>query len=236
MTVINFTKKDARLFINLCEWASEEVEKANLYTESHWDYSKIKYIDGTYKYVHPDMTFDIEVRETKTYFDKETNKEEISVIKGWLIDTYAYVRGVRVESVDFLNMVADDIEDELGFVTSLDFSPVSTYVSKLLGIKVNMTFDVNADGRVFLYSSDIVKHAGVCQAMLKTLKVTTFGSIGLSIDNNTGEQYLYIPALYFDYEHTNGGHNGYEIGRVKYDIKTCVWTGLNPETKKYEVI
>ena len=232
MAVISINKLDARKVLNLREWALEEVERVNIKTEAEWDYSRIKQIGGTYFYRSP--LDKIENEPTYIDFPIEIISDEDGYIKGKINDEYVYVRGIKVTFEECENAISDDIKNVIEYLDSIDLKPLEKYLSIICETPITLEKQIDEKNEcIKLRSNNIVEHAGVCKLMLSELYIQT--SLGLYIDAK-GEQQVYVSTINFQYEHSHGGHNGYEIGRVCYDIKTGIWTGLNPETKTYEVI
>ena len=68
--------------------------------------------------------------------------------------------------------------------------------------------------------------------MLKEIHIEIRG-IDFSINPDTGEQYMWIPAIYFRYTHIDNSTNGHEMGRIRYNGQ---YQAYNYETETWENI
>lgn len=226
-TLLN--KRDARFVLNVLDWAKDEVKRANLYVEAQWEHSRIRLVDDKYVYQHCQVEFPIEVKETKTYFDEETNKDEISKITGEITADYCFINDEKVTIQECRDAISDDIKDEIGYLNTIDLTPLENYLSKLC--KMPVKFEKTLGEReIRLKSNNLIEQAGICKLMLKDLHMIT--TLCLNIDGKTGEQEVYVYPINFDYNHTNGGRNGYEALRVKYDMKNG-WYFYSREIDEY---
>lgn len=118
--------------------------------------------------------------------------------------------------------------------------PLETLVSTILGIPVKLEkqiFEKKGEWKMTFSSPDnLVQHAGICKAIMKDLRIDSFGACSFYYDKVTGEQKLSIPAVHFSYEHTQGGSNGYEIVTVYYDMYSGDWSYRKVTDYKVEYV
>lgn len=140
-------------------------------------------------------------------------------------------------NIEDIESILGDIEDEAKFFVELDISPIEKYIEKLVGVPVTLKkqYITFPEVSMNLFSENLVEYTGICKAMLKEIHISC-KNIHFSIDRETGKQFLSISSIAFRYEHSQGGNNGYDIGRVHYNLETKEWTGFNYELDKFEVL
>lgn len=230
MKTLQLTKYQARQALNTYRFANETLSHYDgvkqLERESQWDskFSNIHKQNDSYYYVRNSkdkFVFLIDVENMVVRPDVEINGQLFSV---------AYLQG-------YLNDLAPEQQKES--LNSMDLTPIEKYLSKRCGTKIHLYTELkqnkSGDYTLNLFTGNLIDKTGICKAMLKDINIES--SIGYSIDyDGTGEQYLYISTFYFQYDHMNGGSNGYEMGRVKWNEEDACFYGYNYETRKYEVI
>lgn len=223
MTVLNLTKKHAREALELLKWAKEEVSRTkDIDTEANWFSTTkrgIKFENGSYWYEQS-------LREDK--YELPINSIEKTVDEDYLL-----INGEMVTYVKLKDMIKDDIVSELPYLLSIDVKPLEDYVSAICGSEIKFNIIPERNG-LKLYTDNLIEETGICKAMYKEIHIYT--RMNLTIDQYTGEQVVDIGAINFDYEHSHGGHNGYEIARVKYDKLTHLWYFYNYKKAEYVVM
>lgn len=138
----------------------------------------------------------------------------------------------------FLGDLTD--EEQKQALENIYLGDIEKYASKRTGMQIKFKKKVYQDNsgtwNLKLYTDNLIEHVGICKAMLKEIIVDTWGSIYYYIDKETGEQRLSYINLHFSYEHIDGGTNGHEFGKVRFNEKTSNFEGYNYNTEKYEVI
>jgi len=151
------------------------------------------------------------------------------------------INGQKFKVSDLLKFLNDltDVEQK-NILENMLLEDIEKYASQRTGIPIKFKKKIYQDNQgmwnMKLYTDNLVEHAGICKAMLKEITANTWGDVGYYIDKETGEQKLSKIILHFSYEHIDGGTNGHEFGRVRFNEKTSNFEGYNYETEKYEVI
>ena len=140
----------------------------------------------------------------------------------------------------------EDIKEFLGDLTpeqqkqalqNLSIYTFEKYIEKRTGYpikfeKIKICED-SGNYSMYLSTSNLIEQSGICKAMLKEIHIEIKG-IGFYIDNETGEQCLWLPSIYFRYTHMDNGTNGHEMGRIRY--RDGRYQGYNYETETWENI
>ena len=138
----------------------------------------------------------------------------------------------------FLGDLTD--EEQKQALENMYLDDIEKYASKRTGrqikFKKKIYQDKNGTWNLKLYTDNLIEQTGICKAMLKEIIADTWGSISYYIDKETGEQRLSTILLHFSYTHIDGGTNGHEFGRVRFNEETANFEGYNYDTEKYEVI
>ena len=138
----------------------------------------------------------------------------------------------------FLNDLTD--EEQKQALENMYLGDIEKYASERTGIQIKFKKEVKQDRNgnwyLKLYTDNLLEHAGICKAMLRKITADTWGNVSYYIDKETGEQRLSYINLHFSYEHIDGGTNGHEFGRVRFNEKTANFEGYNYDTERYEVI
>lgn len=227
METINFTKRQVREALTSLEWARDEVNRSNLDREVLWVFSRIKFNEKTtnYFYVH-------KIKNTSYRFDivlDECDKE----VRGHVLEDYVYINDEKVEMDKLKEIISDDIVDVETYLQTIDLRPLELYLSKLCRTKVELYSEIESGG-LKVISNELVESSGCCIPMFKSLKIMF--RMDLTIDAESGEQFVSVSGISYDYEHSHGGHNGYTFARVKYNKNNKEWLVFNYETKQYEKV
>ena len=231
METLQVTKYQARQAIYTYEFANDELKNKDLnYLERQaatynpkWD--NITEKDGAFIFVrnHEDVRYEFIIDCHKMCVH--------DVVK---IDEQTY-------SIDYLKGLLGDLtEDEQEkALTDMYIQPIEKYLEQRTGkvITLHKKLYKNKSDRwsLNLFTTNLVEDTGICKAMLKEIHIE-INNIGYCVDKQTGEQYLYIPTAYFFYTHNDDGHNGHEMGRVRFNSETAQYQGYDYETQTWENI
>lgn len=151
-----------------------------------------------------------------------------------------------VVEIDGQRYTIDDIKEFLGDLTpeqqkqALQRVPIRTfekYIEKRTGYPIKFEIPKiyqNKDTYTLdLCTGNLIEQSGICKAMLKEIHIEMNG-IGFYIDNETGEQRLWLPSIHFKYTHMDNATNGHEMGRIRY--VNGRYQGYNYETETWENI
>ena len=231
MVTINITKYQARQALNSYHYANDDLMgKSIAYLEDECKFNSqltnIRKIDDKFHYI----------RNTKgTTYDFTIDTDTMTLSQVCTINNETvFIPSLKV----FLGDLS--VEEQKYGLQHLYLDSIEKYLSKRTGIPIKLYSELKQTKQgnwvLNLFSENLIDKTGICKAMLKEIHIECTG-IGYSIDyDKTGEQYLGIPAIYFQYEHHAGGHNGYEIGRVRWNEDKETFEGYNYDTEKFEVI
>lgn len=231
MITINVSKYQARQALNSYNYATDYLKgKSISHLEDESKYSEklsnIREENGIFYYVR-------NTKESRYVFI--IDKENMIVKPDVKINDQVYsIQNLK----EFLNDLSP--EEQKKNLENLYIGAFEKYLSKRTGIKIHLYKEIkqskNGEYSLNLFTGNLIDKTGICKAMLKYINIECNG-ISYSIDyNTTGEQYLWIPTFDFRYDHINGGSNGYEVGRIKWNEKEASFYGYNYETGDYEVI
>lgn len=223
MTTITLTKKHARDAVELLRWAKDEVKRTRDFdVEANWFSTTkrgIKFEKGSYWYEHS-------LRGDKYEFAINSKNKTVD-------EDYVLINSEMVLFTKLKNMLKDDIINEIPYLLSIDLKPLKDYLSTICDtkVKLNVTVDNN---KLRIYTDNLIEYTGICKTMFKEIHIIT--TMELIINQYNGEQEVYISPINYDYEHSHGGHNGYEIAKVRYDKLTHLWYFYNYEKAEYVVM
>lgn len=232
----SITKIQARLAIYHYDYANNcKLKDRDIYyleNESNCQTRTSKYADNIIK--ENDSYYYILKIEDDTYrytIDTETmTVSQVCTINNETV----FIPSLKV----FLGDLTD--EEQKQALENMYLGDIEKYASERTGIEIKFHKKLYQDRQgtwsLELYTDNLVEHAGICKAMLRTITADTRGNISYYIDKYTGEQKLSYINLHFSYEHLDGGTNGHEFGKVRFNDKTGNFEGYNYETNKYEVI
>lgn len=229
METTQLTKYIARQAILTYQYANEELrskdinylqQQATLYNEK---YDNITTKNGAFIYVryHQGIRYE------------------------YIIDCHKMCLHPVVE-IDGQRYTIDDIKEFLGDLTpeqqkqvlqNLAIYTFEKYIEKRTGYpikfeKIKICED-KGNYSMYLQTGNLIEQSGICKAMLKEIHIEMNG-IGFYIDNETGEQRLWLPSIHFKYTHMDNGTNGHEMGRIRYVDGR--YQGYNYETETWENI
>lgn len=235
MQTLELTKYQARQALNTYHYAKEDLKNKDLnYVETEAKinnrFSDIREENGVFLWVRKSkeniyvLTIDIsDHTQMKLYDQIKINGESFSI---------EYLQG-------FLNDLTDEEQKEA--LENMYLGSIEKYASERTGIPITFKKKLYQDKKgvwnLKLHTDNLIEHAGICKAMLRSITADTWGSICYYIDNEyTGEQKLSHIMLHFSYEHIDGGTNGHEFGRIRWNEKNAEFEGYNYETERYEAI
>ena len=104
-------------------------------------------------------------------------------------------------------------------LAKVDWQTLLGEIKRVIGVDV-VIFNCYAtkDGRLVWDTEDLIKHAGIMQAVFTSLKVNNFGG---EYDKDRND--LWIP-LDFSWEHHDGGTNGGALFHATWSFRTKEWT------------
>ena len=223
MTTLEITKKHAREAKELLKWAKEDVKRTKDFdVEANWFSTTkrgIKFENGSYWYEQT-------LRGDKYEF-------AINSIEKTVEEDYVLINGEMVLFTKLNDMLKDDIMNVIPYLLSIDIKPLEEYLSNICGYKVKFKVVAEKD-TINLYTDNLLEHTGMCKPMFKEIRICT--NMSMVINQYTGNQEVSISPINFDYEHSHGGHNGYEIARVRFDRLTRLWYFYDYEKAEYTVM
>ena len=171
----------------------------------------------------------------------DTNSYEMIIdVHKMQVHDIVKVNNKEVISLGWINGFLGDLTDaeQFNVLSDLCLISIRNYLSDRCGYLITLEKRIYQDDdgqwNLDLYSDNLIKHSGVCKAMLKDIHIEC-NRIRFIIDQNTGEQRLCIGAFNFYYTHINDGRNGHEMGRVRVN-ENGDFEGYNYNTERYEVI
>lgn len=213
-------KQHAREMLTIYKWAEDDLRLRSIeYLEK---FDRVQQIGGNYFYIQ----------------NQGNTKYRIAIKEGKLTNQ-CFINEEPCTLEDINRLFENDVKDIKLFFETWDITPIEKYLSSRLGFELKLKKDIQniqSSWVMGLESEELIDHAGCCKAMLKSLKVITFGDIHFIIDALTGNQALFIPSLNFRYKHLTGGSNGSEIGRVLYDLSKKEFKAYNYDKNEYEAI
>ena len=223
METLTLTKLQARQCLDYLEWAKDISSRFNqkeLKNRKSWD-NDLKELNGQiyFQKTQGDTCYRY-LLENHTVTKITINKEEVTV--------------------PYLERLLGDLTplEQRKALEDMYLTDIEKYLSKRCGIEIKLKSMVTNPKGVYqlkLYTDNLVEHTGICKAMLKNIYIES-DFIGYHIDKSTGEQKLSYMRFNFRYTHQDGGHNGHEIGCVRFNEYTANFEGYNYETEMYEVI
>lgn len=206
-------KKQLRTLLSVEEWVKDDLKRYGVEKLSQIC-DRVKKVGNKYYYV--EVVF---CDEYKFEINKRINKYFIND-----------------EEIDINNIpkLLNDIEDKISYLEKFDITPIEKYLSEKIGIDIKLNKSIIDDDGLKLESDNLVEHTGICKVMLDRIYVRT--GLYFIIDSRTGEQCLCISSVYYEYDHSHKGRNGYEIAKLRYDMNTNKFTAYNYDTEKFEEI
>jgi len=114
-------------------------------------------------------------------------------------------------------------------LSQIDFKPLETELSNLIGTNVTLTANVVAGRRtpyIDINSNQLADKSGVFKPVMSSLKLTSFGS-WLKGDDATGEPIRLSLTMAYSFNYKSGGSNGQELLNAQYMFATKNWAFKN---------
>ena len=228
MKTLQLTKYVARQAILTYKYANEEVQgrdiryleqQTTLYNEK---YDNITTKDGAFIYVR---------------YHKEDKYTYMIDCHKMCLHPIVEINGKRY-TIEEINEFLGDLNEEQQKEALQNFpiQLVEKYIEKRTGWEIKFSkiklYKHHGQYTLDFYTDNLIEKSGVCRGMLKEIHIEIRG-IDFSINPDTGEQYMWIPAIYFRYTHIDNSTNGHEMGRIRYNGQ---YQGYNYETETWENI